>query len=189
MLKPCHVWFLLSWAEMHVNTFYDLAECQGMVFLIRSPDGLDSCLNWWSSWRNASKPFGPVTRTVSRLAKPPCLQLLSPASSLLSLTHAQTHSLSTEIPLSWICGHSLCTLMGKRRHPISPLAGPASCGLMKKLLSKAIRALIASSQVAASPWPSQGLWSVGKQCKDGLHPGTLSYSLTASPGLTQNPAV
>lgn len=119
------------------------------------------------------------------MARP--LLLLSPASSLLSLTHAQTHSLSTEIPLSGICGHSLCALMGKRRHPISPLAGPAGCGLMKKLLSEAIRALIASGPAAASPWPSEGLWSVGKQREDGLHPGTLSHSLTASPGVAQTP--
>lgn len=110
-----------------------------------------------------------------RLARPLHLLLLSPAPSLLSLTHAQTHSLSTEIPLSGICGHSLCALMGKRRHPISPLAGPAGCGLMKKLLSKAIRALIASGPAASSPWPSEGLWSVDKQCEDSLHPGTLSY--------------
>lgn len=186
MLKPCHVWFLLPWAEMHVNTFYELAGSQRMVFWICSPDGLDSCLNWWSSWRNSSKPFGPVTRTVSRLARPPPLLLFSPASSLLSLTHAQTHSLSTEIPLSGICGHSLCALMGKR-HPISPLAGPAGCGLMKKLLSKAIRALIASGPAVASPWPSEGLWSVGKQSRDSLHPGSLSYFLTASPGVAQTP--
>lgn len=181
MLKPCHVWFLLPWAEMHVNTFYDLAGCQGMVFRICSPDGLEFCLNWWSSWRKASKPFGSVTRTVSRLGRPPPLLFLSPASSLLSLTHAQTHSLSTEIPLSGICGHSLCALMGKRRHPISPLAGPASCGLMKKLLSKAIRALIASGPIVASPWPSEGLWSVGKQHEDSLHPGTSSLTLLQLP--------
>ena len=91
MLKPCPVWFLLPWAEMHINTFYNLAECQGMVFPVCSPDGLDSCLNWWSSWRKASKAFGPATRTVSRLARPPPLLLLSPASSPLLLTHAQTH--------------------------------------------------------------------------------------------------
>lgn len=106
---------------------------------------------------------------------------------LTSLTYAQTHSLSTEIPLSGICGHSLCALMGKRRHPISPLAGPAGCGLMKKLLSKAIRALTASGPAAASPWPSEGLWSVGKQHEDSLHPGTQSHSLTASPGVAQTP--
>lgn len=174
MLKPCPVWFLLPRAEMHINTFYNLAECQGMVFPVWSPDGLGSCLNWWSSWRKASKAFGPATRTVSRLARPPPLLLLSPASSPLLLTHAQTHSPSTEIPFSGVCGHSLCALMGKRRHPISPLAGPAGCGLMKKLLSKAIRALIASGPAAASPWPSEGLWSVGKQCED----CTLGPSLT-----------
>lgn len=187
MPKPCHVWHRLPCAEMHVNTFYDLALCQAMVFRICSPDGLDSGLSWWSSRRKASKPFGPGTRTVSRLARPPLLVFPSPASSLLSLTHAQTHLPSTEILFSGICGHSLCALMGKRRHPISPLAGPAGCGLMKKLLSKAIKVLIATGPVAASPWPSKGLWSVGKQPEDGLHPGTPFYPLAAFPGVAQTP--
>lgn len=56
---------------MHVNTVYDLASCQGVVFRICFPDGLDLCLNWWSSWRKASKPFGPVSRTFSRLPSTP----------------------------------------------------------------------------------------------------------------------
>lgn len=185
MLKPCHVWFLLPWAEMHINTFYDLAVCQDMVFWKCSPNGLDSCLNWWSSWRKASKTFGPVARTVSRLARPPRLLLLSPASLPLSLTHAQTHSLSTEIPFTRICGHSLCALMGKRRQRILPLAGPRGLWTVEKLLSKAIRVLLGSGPVTASPWPSEGLWSVGKQREDGLHPGTLSYSLTAFSGVAQ----
>lgn len=106
---------------------------------------------------------------------------------LLSLIHAQTHSSSTEIPLSGICGHSLCALMGKKRHPISPLAGPAGCGLMKKLLSEAIRALMVSGQPWLPTGPQMGLWSVSKQCEHGLHPGALSYSLTASPGMAQAP--
>lgn len=76
-------------------------------------------------------------------------------------------------------------LMGKRRHPILPLAGPHGLWTVEKLLSKAIRSLLGSGLALASPWPSEGLWSVSKQHEDGLHPGTLSYSLTASSGVAQ----
>lgn len=107
---------------------------------------------------------------------------------LLSLTHAQTHPPSTDSPLSGICGHSLCALMGKRRHPISPLAGPVGRGLMKKLLSNPIRALMASGPTTASPWPSEGLRSLGKQwCgRPGTH--TLIASLWIDPNTAAQPA-
>lgn len=93
MLKPCHKWFSLPWAEMHINTFYDLAVCQDMVIQICSSNGLDWCLPWWSSRRRkVSKLFGRVARSVSRLARPSRLLLLGPASLPLSLTQAQTQS-------------------------------------------------------------------------------------------------
>ncbi|KAI4812226.1 hypothetical protein KUCAC02_023631 [Chaenocephalus aceratus] len=68
--------------------------------------------------------------------------------------------------------------MAERRHPISPLAGPWA---------------VDSGNYCQKPsglyslWPSEGLWSVGKQREEGLHPGTLSHALTASPGVAQTP--
>lgn len=147
-LKPRHVWFLLSWAEIHMN---NLAVCQDIV----SP----TCslmvwiLAWWSSWKKTSKSLGPVTSTISRLASSPLLLLLHHASLL---TRMQTLSLYTDIPFTGICGHSICTLMGERRLPISPLQA-ADCW------EKAIRGLLTSGPVKASFWSLEGLWSVGKQ--------------------------
>lgn len=94
----------------------NLAVCQDIVFPTCSP--MVWILAWWSSWKKTSKRLGPVTRTISQLASPPLLLLLHHA-SLLTLT--QTRSLSTDIPFTGICGQSICTLMGERRLPISPL--------------------------------------------------------------------
>lgn len=119
--------------------------------------------------------FGPASTTISRLVRPLHLLLLSPATLRLSLTLMQTYSVSTEIPFRKICGHSLCALMGKRRHLISPLAGPHGLGALEKLPSKAIRVLL------ASPCCSERLWSVSKQHEDA---GTLSFC-SASPDVTK----
>lgn len=94
----------------------NLAVCQDIVFPTCSP--MVWILAWWSSWKKTSKSLGPLTRTISRLASSPLLLLLHHASLL---TRTQTCSLSTDIPFTGICGHSICTLMAERRLPISLL--------------------------------------------------------------------
>lgn len=81
-LTPRHVWFLLSWAEIHMN---NLAVCQDIVFPTCSP--MVWILAWWSSWKKTSKSLGPVTRTISRLVSSPLLLLLHHVSS-----HVRKHA-------------------------------------------------------------------------------------------------
>lgn len=162
MPLPCHVWFLLPWAEMHVNTLsrHGFPECVPLMVL-------NSCLNWWSSWRKSIQTFWPeLPRTFSPLAAcslKPCFPT--------SLTHICTNTLAEHrYTIEWKFVGTVCVCFnGQEEAPnLNRWQAPAGCGLMKKLLSEAIRALIA----AASPWPSEGFWSVGKQHQDSLHPGT-----------------
>lgn len=132
-----------------------LAVCQGIVFPTCAP--MVWILAWWRSWKKTSKSLGPATRTISRLASSPPLLLLHHASLL---TRTQTRSLSTDIPFTGICGHSICTLMGERRLPISPLRAVDCWEIAVK-----------SHQGFINFWPCHGFLLVLR--------GTLVYRKTA----------
>lgn len=172
MLKPCHEWFSLPWAEMHVNTFYDLAVCQDMVIQICSSDGLDWCLPWWSSWRKVSKLFGRVARSVSRLARPSRLLLLGPASLPLSLTQAQTQSEDRDT-IQWDLWVQFVCFNGQEAPKLTtdrPLWDVHSWDINVK----SHQGFIKFWPRSGFPWPCEGLWFVGKHYEDNLQLGTLS---------------
>lgn len=172
MLKPCHEWFLLPWAEMRVNTFYDLAVCQNMVIQICSSNGLDARLKWWSSWRKVSKVFGAAARTVSRLARPSRLLLLSPASLPLSLTHAQTRSEDRDTIQRDLWAQFVC--FNGQEAPELTTDRPLWAVDSWEINVKSHQGFIKFWPRSGFLWPSEGLWFVGKHYEDNLQPGTLS---------------
>lgn len=162
---------------MHVNTFYDLAVCQDMVIQICSSNGLDLCLQWWSSWRKASKLFGRVARSVSPLARSSRLLVLGPASLPLSLTQAQTQSedrdtIQWDLWVQFVCfnGQGAPKLTTDR-----PLWDVHSWDINVKSHQGFIKFWPRSG--FPWPWDAFGLWVniMGTTCNLGLFP-----SLTAS---------
>lgn len=97
---------------MHINTLYDLAGRQVMVFQISSPDGLDSRLSGWQTfWLQQT---GLLT--------------ILPASA----HQGRLHTLLTHVCTNTLAEHrdtierdlwaqSVC-FNGQKRQPISPLA-------------------------------------------------------------------
>lgn len=171
-LKPCHEWFLLPWAEMHVNTFYDLAVCQDMVIQICSSNGLAVCLQWWSSWRKVSKLFGQVARSVSPLARSSRLLLLGRASLPLSLTQAQTQSEDRDT-IQWDLWVQFVCFNGQGAPKIT--TDRSLWDVHSWYINvKSHQDFIKFWPHSGFPWPWDSLWFVGKHYEHNLQLGTLS---------------
>lgn len=132
---------------MHVNTFYNLAKCQHAWFLKYVPFGR---LPERMEWRKASKRFGPCHQDRLTFGETyPLFLRPSPASSLSSLTHAQTRHQQHRDTIEWDLWAQLVYLNGQKLAPVLTTGRPWGLWAHEEITVK-------SYQAFNSLWVSHG---------------------------------